>query len=248
MVPSRWVKGKPHPSVCRPTPVAVSDRHDRTSDREEYSRLAAIFWQEVPITRREVLVLLAHPALHRSRVNRVLRDAVPDGVRVHDLYEAYPEFDVDVPREQALLEDHDVVVLQHPFYWYSTPALVKQWLDLVLEHGWAYGSGGVALAGKWMLSALTAGGRESSYRPDGTNRYTIRQLLAPLEQTAKLCGMEWLPPFVVHGTHLLDAAGIRRSADDYRRVLTALRDGDLQPDAVRGLERINDVLDTAREG
>ena len=200
------------------------------------------------IPSRKVLIVLAHPAFHRSRVNRALRDAVPDGVRVHDLYEAYPEFDVDVPREQALLEDHDVVVLQHPFYWYSTPALVKQWLDLVLEHGWAYGSGGVALVGKWMLSALTAGGRESSSRPDGANRFTVRQLLAPLEQTANLCGMEWLPPFVVHGTHLLDDADIGRSADDYRRVLTAVRDGDLELDAVRDLERINDVLDAAREG
>ena len=191
----------------------------------ECDRPTAPLWQEVPIPSRKILVVLAHPAIHRSRVNRALRDAIPDGVRVHDLYEAYPEFDVDVAREQALLVDHDVVVLQHPFYWYSTPALVKQWFDLVLEHGWAYGRGGVALAGKWMLSAVTAGGRESSYQPDGANRYTVRQLLAPLEQTANLCGMQWLPPFVVHGTHLLDDAGIRRSADDYRRVLTALRDG-----------------------
>lgn len=29
--------------------------------------------------------------------------------------------------------------MQHPFYWYSTPALLKEWQDLVLEHGWAYG-------------------------------------------------------------------------------------------------------------
>jgi len=199
-------------------------------------------------SRRNVLVLFAHPAIHRSRVNRAMRDAVPDGVRIHDLYEAYPEFDVDVEREQALLAAHEVIVFQHPFYWYSTPALVKQWLDLVLEHGWAYGSGGTALADKWMLSALTAGGRESSYRLDGSNRFTIRQLLAPLEQTARLCGMQWLPPFVVHGTHLLDDAGIRRHADDYRRVLTALRDGDLELDAVRDLARINDDVGTAREG
>ena len=192
-------------------------------------------------------MLFAHPAIHRSRVNRALLDAVPDGVRVHDLYDAYPDFDIDVEREQALLEEHDVVVLQHPFYWYSTPALVKQWLDLVLEHGWAYGSEGTALAGTWLMSALTAGGRESSYRPDGSNRYTVRQLLAPLEQTARLCHMEWLPPFVVHGTHLLDDEHLRRHAGDYRRVLTALRDGTVDLDTVRDLERINLITDAARE-
>jgi len=89
-----------------------------------------------------VLVLFAHPALEKSRVNRRLAAAVADlpGVTLHDLYEAYPDFDVDVKREQDLLVAHDVLVVQHPFYWYSTPALVKQWEDLVLEHGWAYGT------------------------------------------------------------------------------------------------------------
>jgi putative NADPH-quinone reductase len=97
-----------------------------------------------------VLILFAHPALERSRVNRVLiRDLDQlDGVTFHDLYEAYPDFDVDVAREQALLLEHDTIVLQHPFYWYSTPALIKQWEDLVLQHGWAYGHEGNALRGK----------------------------------------------------------------------------------------------------
>ena len=193
---------------------------------------------------RQVLILFAHPAVHRSRVNRALRAAIPEGITVHDLYETYPEFDVDPRPEQALLEAHDTVVLQHPFYWYSTPAIVKQWIDLVLEHGWAYGEGGDALRGKWFLSALTAGGRESSYRSDGSNRYTVGQLLAPMEQTVRLCRMEWLPPFVVHGTHLLSEDEIRGHAEDYRRLLRALRDDALDLGAVRGLERINHDLAT----
>jgi glutathione-regulated potassium-efflux system ancillary protein KefG len=49
----------------------------------------------------KVLLLFAHPALERSRVHRrLLAEAVSmDGVTVHDLYEAYPDFDVDVRRE-----------------------------------------------------------------------------------------------------------------------------------------------------
>src|SRR5512139_1443397 len=118
-----------------------------------------------------VLVLFAHPALEKSRVHRRLveRARASDGVTFHDLYEAYPDFDVDVKREQALLLAHDAVVLQHPFYWYSTPALVKQWEDLVLEHGWAYGSRGTMLRGKRMLSAITTGGGEAAYRAQGHN-------------------------------------------------------------------------------
>jgi glutathione-regulated potassium-efflux system ancillary protein KefG len=192
-----------------------------------------------------VLIVLAHPALEKSRVNRALADAVRDldGVMLHDLYETWPEFDVHPGPEQRLLEAHDVVVLQHPFYWYSTPPLLKQWEDLVLEHGWAYGSDGTALHGKTLLSAVSAGGSEESYRPEGLNRYTMRQLLAPIEQTARLCGMRYPPPFVVHGTHGLEVAEIETHAADYRRVISALRDGTLDLDRAKELSRLNADLD-----
>lgn len=174
-----------------------------------------------------VLVLFAHPALHRSRVQRALAKAVRDleGVTFHDLYEAYPDFDVDVRREQALLAAHDTVVLQHPFYWYSVPPLVKQWLDLVLEHGWAYGANGTALRGKRLLCALSAGGREEAYCTEGHNRFTVRQLLAPIEQTACLCGVEFLDPFVVYGTHALGEPEIAAAAKAYAERVGALRGG-----------------------
>lgn len=143
-----------------------------------------------------VLVLFAHPALEKSRVHRRLIREAPatPGVTVQDLYEAYPTFDIDVPYEQALLTAHDLIVFQHPFFWYSTPALLKQWEDLVLEHGWAYGSRGNALAGKRVLSVITAGGGATAYAPEGFNRYTVRELPRPIEQTARLCKMEYLPP------------------------------------------------------
>jgi glutathione-regulated potassium-efflux system ancillary protein KefG len=201
-------------------------------------------------TVRRVLVLFAHPALRRSRVNRRMIEAVRglDGVVVNDLYEAYPELDIDVEREQRLLEQHDVVVFQHPFYWYSSPAILKEWQDLVLEHGWAYGRDGRALEGKLLLSVITAGGGEEAYRHDGSNRFTVRELLAPIEQTARLCRMEYLPPFVVHGTHRLADADISRYASDYRRALAALRDGRLDLTAVRRLPRLNADLDAVIEG
>ncbi len=163
-----------------------------------------------------VLILFAHPLFEKSRVHRRLVDHIPDhpDLTFHDLYELYPRLDIDVKREQELLLDHDVVVFQHPFYWYSTPPILKQWQDLVLEHGWAYGSEGNMLKGKSLLVALSAGGRAEAYCEVGYNRYTIRQLLAPIEQTAILCKMRFLPPFVVFGTHRMtpqemDEAGRR---------------------------------------
>lgn len=173
---------------------------------------------------RAILLLFAHPAYERSRANRRLltEASALDGLTVHDLYEAYPDFGIDVEREQRLLAEHDVIVMQHPFYWYSTPALIKEWFDLVLQHGWAYGREGNALAGKRFLTATTAGGGAEAYGPDGPNRFTVRELLAPIEQTARLCGMEYLEPFIVHGTLGLDDAALAAEARRYRTRLESL--------------------------
>jgi glutathione-regulated potassium-efflux system ancillary protein KefG len=192
-----------------------------------------------------LLVLFTHPALEKSRVNRRLAAAIDSlpGTTFHDLYEAYPEFDVDVRREQSLLSEHDILVLQHPFLWYSVPPLLKQWIDLVLEHGWAYGSEGKALVGKRVLSVISTGGREEAYQPGGHNRFTMRELLAPVEQTFALCGMVYLPPFVAHGAHGMTREQIESHARDYRRTLEALRDERLDLEGAKGLPRINLALE-----
>jgi len=165
-----------------------------------------------------------------------------EGVHFHDLYEAYPRFDIDVGYEQQLLSDHDIIVLQHPLYWYSTPAILKEWQDLVLEHGWAYGAQGNALQGKRWLQVVTAGGSEEAYCARGANRLTVRQLLSPLEQTARLCGMRFLPPFVVHGTHTIVREGLEAHAADYHDVLLALKENRLDEDAVSEMPRLNGDL------
>ena len=177
-----------------------------------------------PPSMARVLVLFAHPALHRSRVNSRLLDAARkvEGVTVHDLYEAYPDFFIDVPREKQLLLDHDVIVWQHPFFWYSCPALIKEWLDVVLEYGFAYGDEGTALEGKRALTAITTGGGAEAYSPEGFNQFTIRQFLTPFEQTARLCGMTYEEPFIVNSTHHLTDDEISAHAERYAARLDQL--------------------------
>lgn len=192
-----------------------------------------------------ILLLFAHPALEKSRVNRRLIREVQAmaGVTFHDLYEAYPDFEIDADREQALLTAHDLIVMQHPLYWYTGPPLVNQWKIAVLAYGWAYGKGGGALRGKTWLSAITTGGSDAAYQRDGLNRFTIRELLTPLEQAVHLCGMDFLPPFVVHNTLRITPAEIEGAASDYRRALEALRDGRLDREAARAQPRLNSNLD-----
>lgn len=194
--------------------------------------------------RRNIEIIFAHPALEKSRVNKVLIAAARevDGITVHDLYETYPDMYLDVAREQALLSEHDLFVFHHPFYWYAAPSLLKEWMDLVLTHGWAYGHSGTALRGKMMFNAITTGGAETAYSETGYNRFTMRQFLAPMDQTAHLCGVEYLPPFVVHGTHSLKPAQIEAHAIDYARYLTALRDDLVDMNRLRETRRANEDL------
>ena len=107
----------------------------------------------------KILILFGHPAVKRSTINAALRKAVEnlEGITFHDLYASYPDFLIDVVHEQKLCESHDIIIFQHPFYWYSTPAIIKEWFDLVLEHTWAYGETGTALAGKITFQARLQG-------------------------------------------------------------------------------------------
>lgn len=194
---------------------------------------------------RRILVLFAHPVLERSRVNRrLIHEArAIEGVTVHDLYEAYPTMDIDAKREQRLLLGHDVIVFQHPFYWYSCPAILKEWQDLVLEHGWAYGHNGTQLRGKLTLNAITTGGPETAYHKNGYNRFTVRELLAPWDQTAHLCGMRYLAPFAIHAalrvTCDVDVAEARAR---YRALLEGLRDDRLDLERAATVENLASAL------
>lgn len=192
---------------------------------------------------QRILLLFAHPAFERSSVNARLLEAartVP-GVTVHDLYEAYPDFNIRVSAEQERLAASDVIVLQHPLLWYSVPALLKQWFDLVLEHGWAYGSTGHALRGKQVISAVTAGGPADAYHAEGLNHFTLRELLAPVQQTFQLCGCDYLGAFAVFGSLRLAPEAIATHAAEYAALLGALAAGRLDPGAAHRATVLNSL-------
>jgi glutathione-regulated potassium-efflux system ancillary protein KefG len=168
-----------------------------------------------------ILVQFAHPYSKLSRVNRALLEAIADldAVMVNDLYERYPDFHIDILVEQQLLLAADLIVLQHPFYWYSAPAMLKHWQDLVLGHGFAYGREGNALAAKKWLSVVTTGHPAEAYGPGGADRFTMEELLRPYEQTAHHCGMSWQPPLLVHGARRLTPQQLDAAAAAYRQRL-----------------------------
>lgn len=190
----------------------------------------------------KILILFAHPLFEKSFVNQTLVSHIPKSnhITFHDLYEEYPEFDIDVKREQALLEKHDIIIWHHPMYWYSCPPLLKQWIDMVLEYDWAYGKKGKALQNKFIFQAITTGGAKENYCETGRDRFTIPDLLEPFNQTAKVCNMNYLPPFVVHGTHKMNEVEAINHAKTYAELLLFLTKNEINSEEINSNFYLNE--------
>lgn len=178
----------------------------------------------------KVLLLVGHPDLAHSRHHAALVDSVKDltHVTVHDLSAAYPDLRVDGDAERALLLEHDVVVFQHPLYWYNVTPVFKQWQDVVLTKDWAYNfpysDAPTHTTGKKAIVAVTTGGPAEAYTPEGIIGRTLDDVLFNWVATLRLCHFDIQPMFTlsgadpVHGVPVdeLTAAGAR-----YRELLAS---------------------------
>lgn len=170
-----------------------------------------------------ILLIYAHPHHSRSIAQRALLDAVRDlpRVSVNALYDRYPDFAIDVAHEQALLAQAQLVIWQHPLYWYAPPALLKLWFEDVLTRGWAFGDDGQALAGKDSLWVVSTGAPSEGYRSDGMHAHEFSAFMPVVKQTAQFCKMNWQAPIVVHGAHRLSPRDLEQQAAHYRARLQA---------------------------
>ncbi|OQA34043.1 MAG: General stress protein 14 [Betaproteobacteria bacterium ADurb.Bin341] len=172
----------------------------------------------------KVLINYGHRRPQESKFNARLIAAVSDlpRVTINDLGTRYPDLNIDGEHERALLLAHDIVVLQFPFYWYHTPAILKEWQDEALSFGFAYGPGGDKLKGKSMMVAMTTGGPVEAYQHGGYNQFTFDELLLPLHATANLTGMHWLPPFISAGVLSKTPEQFEAEIAEYRERISAL--------------------------
>ena len=173
----------------------------------------------------KVTVLVFLPHLAQSRVNaffiKQLEKKSLTNVTVRDEYQLYPQGQIEVNQEKQLLEQSNRIVLQFPFYWYSSPALLKKWEVVVLENGWAYGTNGDRLHGKELQLVVSAGAPAENYQPDGAFHVTMSELLSPFKATSNLIGTNFLPPFVTKGVmQHLDDAELASRAQEYIETIT----------------------------
>ena len=142
----------------------------------------------------KILVVVAQPKIEASIGNKVnienFINLHPDA-EIDELYKLYPDFKIDIKKEQEKLIRAECIILQFPMFWYNTPALMRQWFESVLEHGFAYGSKGKALEGKKLILSITTGSPAEAYKEGGIQNYTLEDLTKGFHQLANLCSMKW---------------------------------------------------------
>ncbi len=143
----------------------------------------------------KTLVIFSHSNQEQSVSNKAIAEEYTKaGFEVHNLEMLYPDGKIDVASEQAAVEAADVIVFQHPVFWYSMPPMLKKWQDEVQTYGWAYGSERQAMAGKKFLHVYTTGAPREKYDDD-----TVKGLSASFRASAGFTGMEWLEPMGAFG-------------------------------------------------
>lgn len=111
----------------------------------------------------------------------------------------------DITTEIEKIRWADHVILQFPLWWFSTPAILKGWLDRVLVKGFAYDTGKVfndgLLAGKTASLIVTTQSPESAYQTDGAHHATIDTFLHHIHHTMRFTGIQTFSPFVIYSAY-----------------------------------------------
>jgi glutathione-regulated potassium-efflux system ancillary protein KefF len=84
------------------------------------------------------------------------------------------------------------------------PALMKEWIDVVLPDCWSGRGNQGVLAGKRCWLVTSTGSPAADFAPGARHGHPFELFLAPYRQLAVVCGMEWLTPLVLHNAHPAD--------------------------------------------
>lgn len=148
----------------------------------------------------KTLVIVSHPDLRQSGSQQFLKESAKlPGVTFHHLEQIYQDHHQTFPvkEEQAQIAAHDRLIFQFPFYWYSAPALFKEWLDTVFTTGFAYGPLSPSLRGKEIKLVVTAGVAAHEYQAGGREQFTLSEFLRPFQALAEKCACTYLPPLFI---------------------------------------------------
>ena len=91
---------------------------------------------------------------------------------------------------------------------------------------------------------MTCGARREAYRGTGAYANELRGLFSPFEQTARLCGMRFLPPYAVFAAgHAIEEGRLEAHANEFARLLQAIADDALDLDAAAAAPCLSDDVE-----
>lgn len=167
----------------------------------------------------KVLVIYSHTYPEASIAGKAILEvlkATPN-FEVRNLDELYPDLNkIDVAAEQKALVEADVIIFQHPIFWFGVPATLKRWMEVVLQHGFAFGTGGDRLHGKKFIHSFTAASGADTYAGE-----LGRALRAPIEASALYCGLEYLRAFPLYGQLALVNPNVAQEAKAHAEEVVA---------------------------
>ena len=167
----------------------------------------------------KALVIYSHTYPETSVAGKAILEVleVTPGFEVRNIDALYPDLNkIDIAAEQKALVEADVIIFQHPIFWFGVPAALKRWMEVVLQHGFAYGTDGDKLQGKKFIHSFTAASGADTYAGE-----LGRALRAPIEASALYCGLEYLRAFPLYGQLALVNPNVAQEAKAHAEEVVA---------------------------
>lgn len=136
-------------------------------------------------------MILAHPRLEDSIGNKIISSKLADNnTEIRHLDKLYPDFKIDIKAEQEALLLADTIIFQYPLFWYSMPAIMKEWIDKVIQYGFAFGKDSYNLENKKLIVSFTIGSPIKDYPQE-----VIQKIAFPFQGLANYCKLEYAGEF-----------------------------------------------------
>lgn len=172
----------------------------------------------------KTLVILSHPEVDESSSQQYLLSGLPKEaeITVHRLEKTYPDGKIDVEKEQNLLRTHQRIIFQFPFYWYSSPPMLKQWQDEILTDLFAFGGAVTSpqLRGKEFSMVIVIGAKQEEYQAGGLEGFSLSSLTTPFQALAHKTGMRYKKPLFIHQFAYLSERDKMSVLIEYQQMLT----------------------------
>lgn len=143
---------------------------------------------------KKVLILYGHTDPDDSVANKKILEVVAQQMpeaEIVTLAQLYPDFKIDIEKEQQRLLASDIIVFEYPVFWYSCPSILHRYIEQVFQHGFSHGSTGDKLKGKKLVLSFTTGAPAEMYSHDGAMGFTIDDFNDWAVATARLTQMDY---------------------------------------------------------